>query len=64
MLNDVSGVDAGRAGGLNAGADGGCENGEAIVEFVKTDDVVEDVPDVGDRKEEEDVVDAGPALDG
>jgi hypothetical protein len=30
---------------------------------VKTDDVVEDMPDVGDRKEEDNVVDAGPALD-
>ena len=61
----MSGVDAGRAGGLNAGADGGWESGEAIVEFVKNDDVEEEVPAVavGDKKDDE-AVDAGPALDG
>ena len=63
MLNDVSGADAGRVGGLNAGADGGWESGEAIVGFVKNDEVEEEVFVVGDKKDD-DVVDEGPALDG
>jgi hypothetical protein len=50
-------------GGLNAGADGGWESGEAIVEFVKNDDVEEEVPAVGD-KNDDDAVDAEPALYG